>query len=88
MIDVDSAPTQGCGRHSMRGFLPFLLFAAATYHRIAANRRTHPRLMELTAGGMSTSSAVKMASKDLNLKKSDVYRVALRLQPSGTDTDG
>ncbi|CAM9953944.1 unnamed protein product, partial [Laminaria digitata] len=37
------------------------------------------RLMELTAGGMSTSSAVKMASKDLNLKKSDVYRVALAL---------
>ena len=31
---------------------------------------------------MSTSSAVKMASKDLNLKKSDVYRVALSLQPS------
>eukprot|EP00904_Undaria_pinnatifida_P000225 jgi/Undpi1/10202/HiC_scaffold_28.g12655.m1 len=37
------------------------------------------RLMELTAGGMSTSSAVKMAAKDLNLKKSDVYRVALAL---------
>ncbi|CAM9476396.1 unnamed protein product [Hapterophycus canaliculatus] len=40
------------------------------------------RLVELTAGGMSTSSAVKMASKDLNLKKSDVYKVALRLQTS------
>ncbi|CAM9668010.1 unnamed protein product [Ectocarpus sp. 6 AP-2014] len=45
------------------------------------------RLTELTAGGMSTSSAVKMASKDLNLKKSDVYRVALRLQPSSVKKD-
>ncbi|CAM9324547.1 unnamed protein product [Ectocarpus sp. 8 AP-2014] len=45
------------------------------------------RLTELTAGGMSTSSAVKMASKDLNLKKSDVYRVALSLQPSSVKKD-
>ncbi|CAM9109425.1 unnamed protein product [Ectocarpus sp. 12 AP-2014] len=45
------------------------------------------RLTELTAGGMSTSSAVKMASKDLNLKKSDVYRVALCLQPSSVKKD-
>ncbi|CAN0177440.1 unnamed protein product [Ectocarpus fasciculatus] len=45
------------------------------------------RLTELTAGGMSTSSAVKMASKDLNLKKSDVYRVALNLQPSSVEKD-
>ncbi|CAB1104795.1 unnamed protein product [Ectocarpus sp. CCAP 1310/34] len=45
------------------------------------------RLTELTAGGMSTSSAVKMASKDLNLKKSDVYRVALSLQPSSVEKD-
>ncbi|CAM9318157.1 unnamed protein product [Ectocarpus sp. 4 AP-2014] len=45
------------------------------------------RLTELMAGGMSTSSAVKMASKDLNLKKSDVYRVALSLQPSSVKED-
>lgn len=30
-------------------------------------------------GGMTTSSAVKMASKDLKMKKSEVYRVALGL---------
>ncbi|CAM9990924.1 unnamed protein product [Scytosiphon promiscuus] len=45
------------------------------------------RLLELMAGGMSTSSAVKMTCKDLNLKKSDVYRVALRLQPSAAVAD-
>ncbi|CAM9510479.1 unnamed protein product [Ascophyllum nodosum] len=47
----------------------------------AANvqRVLEARLTELTAGGMSTSSAVKMTSKDFGLKKSDVYRVALAL---------
>lgn len=37
------------------------------------------RLKELTAGGMTTSSAVKMAAKDLGMKKSMVYRIALTM---------
>lgn len=41
------------------------------------------RLAELTAGGMSTSSAVKMAAKDLGMRKSDVYRIALAMPGLG-----
>lgn len=64
-----------------------LFFFVAEPPATVAGTSRYPRLTELTAGGMSTSSAVKMASKDLNLKKSDVYRVALNLQPSSVKKD-